>query len=293
MEMISFEPAQMTAQEVQKIIAGSVAPRPIAFASTIDKDGNPNLSPFSFFNAFGAKPAVLVFSPSRRGRDNTTKHTLDNIKEIAEVVINVVNYDMVQQVSLASNEYQAGINEFSKAGFTMLKSETVRPFRVAESPIQFECTVEQVIETGNTGGAGNLVICHIQKIHVDEEVLDTNGNIDPNIVDLVGRMGEDYYVRTSHDALFKVEKPGQEISVGIDALPSFIKGSNFLSGNELGILGGLKRLPQIETVEELLDETKKRLTESKKDFFCLAKDLLNEGEIEEAYRLIYLSKGKI
>lgn len=289
--MISFEPAKMSVMEVQKIISGAVAPRPIAFASTIDKDGNPNLSPFSFFNAFGAKPAVLVFSPSRRGRDNTTKHTLDNIKEIAEVVINVVNYDMVQQVSLASNEYETGVNEFIKAGFTMIASETVRPFRVAESPIQFECTVEQVIETGNTGGAGNLVICYIQKIHVDEEVLDANGNIDPNIIDLVGRMGEDYYVRTSHDALFKVEKPGQEISVGIDALPNFIKGSNFLSGNELGILGGLKKLPQIETFDELLEDTKKRLIDSKKDFFCLGKDLLNEGKIEEAYRLFYLSKG--
>lgn len=291
--MISFQPDKMKVMDVQRLIAGAVAPRPIAFASTIDKDGNPNLSPFSFFNAFGANPAILVFSPARRGRDNTTKHTLDNLREVPEVVINVVNFDMVEQVSLSSTEYEKGISEFEKAGFSILASETIRPFRVKESPIQFECRVEQIIETGEEGGAGNLVICHILKIHIDEEILDSKGNIDPNIVDLVGRMGEDYYVRASGAALFRVEKPGSQQGVGIDALPGFIKRSKYLSGNELAKLGGLAFLPQNIVFDNLLPETKMRLKETDKDLFCVGKEILEEGNIIEAFQLLFLSKGKI
>jgi flavin reductase (DIM6/NTAB) family NADH-FMN oxidoreductase RutF len=291
--MISFEPNKMKVIDVQRLIAGAVTPRPIAFASTIDKDGNPNLSPFSFFNAFGANPAMLIFSPARRGRDNTTKHTLDNLREVPEVVINVVSFDMVEQVSLSSTEYAKGINEFEKAGFSMLASETIRPFRVKESPIQFECRVEQIIETGEDGGAGNLVICHIQKIHIDEEILDSKGNIDPNIVDLVGRMGEDYYVRTSGAALFRVEKPGSQQGVGIDALPGFIKRSKYLSGNELAILGGLAFLPQNIVFDNLLPETQTELKKPDKDLFCLGKEVLEEGNVLEAFKLLFLSKGKV
>lgn len=291
--MISFQPDKMKVMDVQRLIAGAVAPRPIAFASTIDKDGNPNLSPFSFFNAFGANPAILVFSPARRGRDNTTKHTLDNLREVPEVVINVVNFDMVEQVSLSSTEYEKGISEFEKAGFSILASETIRPFRVKESPIQFECRVEQIIETGEEGGAGNLVICHILKIHIDEEVLDSKGNIDPNIIDLVGRMGEDYYIRTSGAALFKVEKPGSKQGVGIDALPGFIKRSKYLSGNELAKLAGLENLAQNIVFDNLLPETKARLKESDKDLFCVGKEILEEGNIIEAFKLLFLSKGKL
>lgn len=290
--MISFEPDKMKVSDVQRIISGAVSPRPIAFASTIDKDGKPNLSPFSFFNVFGASPAILVFSPVRRGRDNSTKQTLDNVKEVPEVVINVVNFDMVEQVSLASTEYEKGVNEFEKAGFTAIASETVRPFRVKESPIQFECIVQQIIEIGESGGAGSLVICRIKKIHVDKDVFDEQGNIDPNILDLVGRMGEDYYVRTSGESNFIVEKPGLKIGVGIDALPEYLKNSNDLSGNELAKLGGLESLPQNIVFEDLLPETQKAAKESDKDLFCLGKEMLAAGKNLEAYRLFILSKGK-
>ena len=206
-EYLHFDPKEMTIQKFQGLMQGSVAPRPIAFASTIDKDERPNLSPFSFFNAFGTNPPILVFSPSRRGRDNTTKHTYENVKEVPEVVINVVNFDMVQQVSDASAEFPKGVNEFEMVGFTMQKSEIVKPFRVLESPVQFECKVLQVIETGTQNAAGNLVICEILRMHVNPGILDESGNIDPHKIDLVGRLGRNFYVRASGNAIFEVVKP--------------------------------------------------------------------------------------
>jgi flavin reductase (DIM6/NTAB) family NADH-FMN oxidoreductase RutF len=206
-EYLHFDPKEMTIQKFQGLMQGAVAPRPIAFASTIDKDGRPNLSPFSFFNAFGTNPPILVFSPSRRGRDNTTKHTYENVKEVPEVVINVVNFDMVQQVSDASAEFPKGVNEFEMVGFTMQKSEIVKPFRVLESPVQFECKVLQVIETGTQNAAGNLVICEILRMHVNPGILDESGNIDPHKIDLVGRLGRNFYVRASGNAIFEVVKP--------------------------------------------------------------------------------------
>jgi flavin reductase (DIM6/NTAB) family NADH-FMN oxidoreductase RutF len=206
-EYLHFDPKEMTIQRFQGLMQGAVAPRPIAFASTIDKDGKPNLSPFSFFNAFGTNPPILVFSPSRRGRDNTTKHTYENVKEVPEVVINVVNFDMVQQVSDASAEFPKGVNEFEMVGFTMQKSEIVKPFRVQESPVQFECKVLQVIETGTQNAAGNLVICEILKMHVNPGILDDSGNINPHKIDLVGRLGRNFYVRASGSAIFEVAKP--------------------------------------------------------------------------------------
>ena len=206
-EYLHFDPKEMTIPRLQGLVQGAVAPRPIAFASTIDKDGRPNVSPFSFFNVFGMNPPILIFSPSRRGRDNTTKHTYENVKEVPEVVINVVNYSMVQQVSDASADFPKGVSEFEMVGFTMQKSDLVKPFRVLESPVQFECKVLQVIETGTKNAAGNLVICEILRMHVDPSVLDGSGHIDPHKIDLVGRLGRDYYVRASGDAIFEVAKP--------------------------------------------------------------------------------------
>lgn len=221
----------------------SIAPRPICFASTVDKAGNVNLSPFSFFNAFGSNPSTLIFSPARRVRDNTIKHTLENVLETMEVCINVVNYDMVWQMSLASTEYEKGVNEFKKAGFTELPSDLIRPPRVKESPVQFECKVRQVIETGTEGGAGNLVICEILKMHISETVLDAEGHIDQNKIQLVARMGGDWYAKAFGDALFEIEKPTRNKGIGVDQIPESIRLSTVLTGNNLGQLGNIESLP--------------------------------------------------
>jgi flavin reductase (DIM6/NTAB) family NADH-FMN oxidoreductase RutF len=207
-EYLHFDPKDTSIPKFHHLMLGAIAPRPIAFASTVDKEGSPNLSPFSFFNAFGANPPILVFSPSRRGVDNTTKHTYDNVKEVPEVVINAVTYGMVQKVSDSSADFPKGVNEFEMVGFTMEPSDLVRPFRVKESPVQFECKVLQVIETGSGNASGNLVICEILRIHVNPEVLDEKGRIDPHKIDLVGRLGGEFYVRASGSALFKLARPG-------------------------------------------------------------------------------------
>ncbi len=207
-EYLHFDPKDTSIPEFHHLMLGAIAPRPIAFASTIDKEGRPNLSPFSFFNAFGANPPILVFSPSRRGVDNTTKHTYENVKEVPEVVINVVTYGMAQQMSDSSADFPKGVNEFEMVGFTMLPSDLVKPFRVKESPVQFECKVIQVIETGFGNAAGNLVICEILRVHVNQEVMDEKGRIDPHKIDLVGRLGGEYYVRASGNSIFKLAKPG-------------------------------------------------------------------------------------
>jgi flavin reductase (DIM6/NTAB) family NADH-FMN oxidoreductase RutF len=204
---LTINPQETTVQRFHQMMLGSIAPRPIAFVSTIDEDGRPNLSPFSFFSAFGANPPIVVFSPSRRGKDNTTKHTYENVKVVPEVVINAVTFDMVQKVSDSSADFPKGVNEFDMVGFTMEPSELVKPFRVKESPVQMECRVLQVIETGFENAAGNLVICEILRMHVNPEVLDEKGRIDPNKIDLVGRLGGEYYVRASGTALFEVAKP--------------------------------------------------------------------------------------
>ena len=207
-EYLRFDPKETSIPKFHHLMLGAIAPRPIAFASTIDKEGKPNLSPFSFFNTFGVNPPVVVFSPSRRGKDNTTKHTYENIKEVPEVVINAVSYEMVQKVSDSSAEFPKGVNEFEMVGFTMEPSELVKPYRVKESPVQFECKVLQVIETGFQNAAGNLVICEILCIHVNPDIMDEKGRIDPNKIDLVCRMGGDWYVRASGEAIFEVAKPG-------------------------------------------------------------------------------------
>lgn len=258
----SYLPSDLPVPAFHGLLLGAISPRPIAFASTIDKDGNVNLSPFSFFNVFGANPPTLIFSPARRVRDNTTKHTLENVKEVGEVVINMVSYAMVEQMSLSSTEYDKGVNEFVKAGFTPIASETIAPPRVLESPAQFECKVTQIIETGTEGGAGNLIICEVTKMHINKAVLDKDGKIDPHLIDLVARMGGNYYCRASGDSVFEVAKPLSTKGIGVDALPEAIKNSKFLSGNTLGKLGNVEKQPTIEEIETI---EFKDLTEEEKE----------------------------
>ncbi|WMN12702.1 flavin reductase family protein [Marivirga salinae] len=277
------DPKSIKTPELHGLLLGAIAPRPIAFASTIDKEGKVNLSPFSFFNVFGANPPILIFSPARRGRNNTTKHSYENVKEVAEVVINIANYPMVEQMSLASTEYDKGINEFVKAGFTEAKSTKVKPPRVAESPVAFECKVNQVIETGEDGGAGNLVICEVIHIHVDEEILDEDGKIDPFKLDPIGRLGGNWYSR-SKKALFEVEKPLQKLGIGVDALPEEIKNSNVLTGNDLGKLGNVEKIPEASELEGLLISVS--CDNNKEDQHRLAHQLLEDNKVMEAWKVL-------
>lgn len=246
--MISLETKDIAPLKLQAYLQSSVGPRPIALASTVDENGNPNLSPFSFFNVFSSNPPILIFSPARRVRNNTVKHTLINVESTKEVVINVVNYNMVHQTSLSSTEYGDGINEFLKAGFTQVASDIVKPFRVQESPVQFECKVNEVISLGNEGGAGNLVICEVLKIHIDEAVLDENGSIDQNKIDLVSRMGGNWYSR-ANQGLFEVPKPLTTLGIGVDEIPAFVKESPVFDGNDLGMLGNIEALPTDEEID--------------------------------------------
>jgi flavin reductase (DIM6/NTAB) family NADH-FMN oxidoreductase RutF len=242
--MLTLSTDQLSTQEIQQYLQYAIAPRPICFASTIDLEGNVNLSPFSFFNLFSMNPPVCIFSPSRRVRDNTTKHTLENIRMVPECVINIVNYEMVQQMSLASCDYPKGTNEFIKAGFTPLDSELVKPPRVAEAPIQLECIVQEVITLGENAGAGNLILALIKKIHIREEVLDAHKNIDQVKLDLVARLGGDWYARITEENLFKVEKPNTKLGIGFDQLPVGIIASELLSNNEKGQLANYNILPE-------------------------------------------------
>ncbi|WP_212001303.1 flavin reductase family protein [Chitinophaga sp. HK235] len=285
-------PAEIKTTELQAYLQGAVAPRPICFASTVDADGHPNLSPFSFFNVFGTNPPTLIFSPSRRVRDNTTKHTLENIYITREVVINVVTYDMVQQASLASCEYPEGVDEFVKAGFTPEPSERVKPLRVKESPVQMECVVKQIIETGTQGGAGNLIICEPVLIHINERVLDAKGKIDPHKIDLVARMGGDYYCRASGSAVFEVPKPNTQLGIGVDALPLGIRNSRILSGNDLGKLGNVHEMPFVDAAFE--DDHLKNIIqyysitpeEMERELHQYAKKLLEADKVKEAWQVL-------
>lgn len=285
-------PGEAKTAQLHGLLLGAVAPRPICFASTIDADGVPNLSPFSFFNVFGAKPPILIFSPARRVRDNSTKHTLENVYATKEVVINVVSYDIVQQMNLASCEYPKGINEFEKSGFTPIKSDIVKPFRVKESAVQMECKVLQVIETGNEGGAGNLVICEMVCMHVDDHVLDEHGKIDPHKIDLVARMGADYYCRASGEAVFEVNKPNLQLGIGVDALPEWIRNSHVLTGNNLGMLGNSASIPVVDEVlyDDRLSQVIKEYGEDhaarRQALHIYAKELLDHGNIEKAWQVL-------
>jgi flavin reductase (DIM6/NTAB) family NADH-FMN oxidoreductase RutF len=251
--MISIDPKSIDTVKLQGYLQSSVGPRPIAFASTIGEDGAPNLSPFSFFNVFSANPPILIFSPARRVRDNTIKHTLINAKATGEVVINVVNYDMVQQTSLASTEYADGVDEFLKSGLTPVPSDLVKPFRVKESPVQFECKVTQIIPLGTEGGAGNLILCEVVRIHINETVLNENGTIDQHKIDLVSRLGANWYSR-SNKGLFEVPKPLTTLGIGVDEIPDFIKNSPVFDGNDLGMLGNIEALPTSEEVSIFVNQ---------------------------------------
>ncbi len=250
-EMFSILPAEISTSELHGYLLASVGPRPIALASTLDNKGRPNLSPFSFFNVFSSNPPILIFSPARRVRDNTTKHTLDNVLHTKEVVINVVNYEIVQQTSLASTEYNEGENEFVKAGLTMLKSDLVKPFRVAESPVHYECKVLKVEPLGTEGGAGNLVFSEVLKIHINKAVFGEKGIIDQNKIDLVARMGGNWYSRAK-EGLFEVPKPLSVLGIGIDRIPARIRLSSVLTGNDLGMLGNVEALPGPEEVADFI-----------------------------------------
>lgn len=287
--MISFDPKDLSTGKLHGYLLSAVAPRPIAFASTIDADGNPNLSPFSFFNVFSANPPILIFSPARRVRDNSVKHTLENVEATKEVVINVVNYDIVQQMSLSSTEYAKGINEFDKAGLTMLKSDKVKPFRVAESPVQFECKVNEIIKLGEEGGAGNLVICEVVKFHITEEVLDDNNTIIQEKLDLVARAGGDYYNRAKK-GFFEIPKPLLSLGIGVDAMPDEVKNSMILTGNDLGMLGNIERLPTKKEVTEFLKEVSERYPNIKemthREKHKIARNYLSYGDVVSAWKLL-------
>jgi flavin reductase (DIM6/NTAB) family NADH-FMN oxidoreductase RutF len=275
--MLRVDPKSIPVGKMHSLLLGAVTPRPIAFASTVDLAGNVNLSPFSFFNCFGANPPILVFSPSSRVRDNSTKHTYQNILEVREVVINTVNYEMVQQASLASTDYPKGVNEFTKAGFTEIPSELIKPPRVKESPVQMECRVIDVIRTGESGGAGNLVICAVLLMHVDENVLDPEGKIDPYKLDAVSRLGGDYYSRVNHSSIFKVPKPLDKLGIGLDQLPEAIRTSRIFTGNDLAMLANVERIPsKNESVTATADE----------QIHGEAKRLLSEGRVNEAWALL-------
>lgn len=289
--MLTIDPKEIPVPKLHHYLLGAVGPRPIAFASTIDKEGNRNLAPFSFFNVFSANPPIMVFSPARSGRTNTTKNTFDNVKEVAEVVINIVNYSIVEQMSLASSPFDANVDEFVKSGLTPIASETVKPFRVKESPVQFECKVNEVVELGTEGGAGNLVICEVTKIHINEAVLDENGAIDQHKIDLVSRMGGNWYCRANADSMFEIKKPIMTVGIGYEAIPEDIRNSKFLSGNDLGKLGGIENLPnetdvndhKLIELSELFVELEDEQEKLEEELHKRAKQELKEDKLKEAW----------
>jgi len=287
--MLTIKPKDISVAQLHGYLLSAVAPRPIAFASTIDDKGNPNLSPFSFFNAFSANPPILVFSPARRVRNNTTKHTLENAILTKEVVINVVSHSMVQQMSLTSTEYGKGVNEFKKAGFTMLKSDLVKPYRVAESPVQFECKINKIIKLGNQGGAGNLIVCEVVKLHIKREFLTEGSVLNQEKLDLVARMGGNYYSR-ARMGIFEIPKPIRNLGIGLDALPEKIRNSNILTGNNLGMLGNIEALPTKQEINDFVNnsfEVKAILSTSDMQKVHLkAQEYLNNNEVMNALKLL-------
>jgi flavin reductase (DIM6/NTAB) family NADH-FMN oxidoreductase RutF len=282
--MLTINPKEVTIPVLHAYLQGAVAPRPIAFASTMDKNGHVNLSPFSFFNVFGTNPPTLIFSPNRRVRDGSSKDTLENVLEHDEVVINMVDYAMVEQMSLASCEYEKGVNEFQKAGFTEGVSMMVKPPRVVESKAVFECKVKQVIQMSEAGGSPNLVICEVILAHFSEDILNEKGFIDQTKTDWVARLGGDWYCRASGDALFEVPKPSIHKGIGVDAIPAFIKSNPLLTGNDLGRLGNIEQLPTREAIETFIK------TNLSDNYETLGLRLLKEGKVKEAWMaLLYRS----
>lgn len=287
-------PKDIPVPKLHHYLLGSVGPRPIAFASTVDSDGKDNLAPFSFFNVFSANPPILIFSPARSGRTNQTKDTYNNVKSVPEVVINLVNYSIVHQMSLASSPYEPGVSEFVKAGFIPLDSETIKPKRVKESPVQLECKVNDIVELGNEGGAGNLIICEVLCMHIDDAILADDGTIDQHKIDLVSRMGGNWYCRADENSMFEIQKPITTKGIGIDQIPSDIMSSKILSGNDLGQLGGIESLPDETDVNEYklielsdlfmdLEDQPKKLEEA---LHLSAKELLKNNKTEEAWKTL-------
>lgn len=296
--MRSFNLNELESKTAHAYLLGAVGPRPIALASTIDHEGRSNLSPFSYFNVFSSNPPILIFSPARRVRDNTTKHTLHNAEEMREVVINVVNYKLVQQTSLASSEYAEGVDEFVKSGLTPVPSEIVKPHRVKESPVQFECRVNEILALGEQGGAGNLIICEVLKMHVDERVLDANERIDQHKIDLVGRMGGNWYTRAHGESLFEVEKPLKVPGIGVDQIPKRIRNSIYLDGNDMGKLGNVSRLPndqelaeysELPVIKEIMGSSSDGM-EAREKLHQHAKGLLDAEKVEEAWKALLCDK---
>lgn len=289
--MITFNPQEISVQRLHQLLLGSIGPRPIAFASTMNAAGQANLAPFSFFNVFSANPPILIFSPARSGRTNETKDTYKNVKELPEVVINVVNFEIVHQMSLASSPYSPGISEFEKSGLTPIPSKTIKPFRVAEAPVQFECRVNEVKELGHEGGAGNLIICEVLRMHVREDLIDEKGLIDQHKIDLVSRMGGDWYVRADEKSMFEIKKPITTCGIGFDVLPIDIRNSRVLSGNDLGQLAGIEELPnetdvneyKLIELSELFVSLENDAVELEAQLHQKAKALLSENKLEEAW----------
>jgi flavin reductase (DIM6/NTAB) family NADH-FMN oxidoreductase RutF len=279
-------------QDRQNYLQHAIAPRPICFASTVDKDGNINLSPFSFFNLFSYTPPIVIFSPLRRVRNNSTKHTLENILEVPEVVINVVDYDMVQQTSLASCEYPKEINEFVKTGFTAMPATMIKPPMVKESKVKMECSVIEVKPLGSEGGAGNLIICEVLRMHVDDDILDENKKIDQRKLHHVARLGGDWYCTVDEKNLFKVEKPNTQLGIGVDVLPASVRSSKILTGNNLGQLANVHEYPVIdpgfndEHLKHIIQYFSMDPDEMEKELHSYAKKLLDEGNVQDAWQVL-------
>ncbi|MEO5602076.1 MAG: flavin reductase family protein [Cyclobacteriaceae bacterium] len=285
--MRTINPKEVPVAQFHAYLLGAVSPRPIAFASTVDAQGLVNLSPFSFFNCFGVNPPLLIFSPARRGRDNTTKHTYENVLAVPEVVINIVNYAMVQQTSLASTEYPKGVNEFAKAGFTETASTMVKPPRVTEAPVAMECKVLQVIQTGDSGGAGTLVICQVLLMHINEDILDDDGRIDPFKLDAVARLGGDWYCRVQGNSIFKVPRPSEKLGIGFDQLPENIRNSKVLTGNDLGMLANLENIPPLDKDPVTNDNRIQAAWQKGEDaVHRLAQEYLLEGKVMDAWKVL-------
>jgi len=293
-EFTTFVASELPVPDLHQYLLGSIGPRPIALASTISLEGVPNLSPFSFFNVFSANPPIIVFSPSRRGRTADLKDSYHNVKDIPEVVINVVNYDMVHQTNIASSPYSADTNEFSKAGFTPLESENVRPFRVAESPVQMECKVNQIIELGSGGSAGNLIICEVLKMHVRKNIFNEKGDIDQQKIDLVARMGRHWYCRAQKESMFELPQPTTSCAIGFDQLPLEIKNSNFFTKKELALLANVEQLPDETLVNEyklielsdLFVSLEDNPSELEHVLYKHAQRLIVENKIQDAWKTI-------
>lgn len=283
--MYSIKPYDLPIPQRHQLIIGAVGPRPICWASTVDAEGNLNLAPYSFFNAFSANPPVLVFSSNRRGRDNTTKDTLHNIEATKEVVINVVPYRLVNQMTISSTDYPADVNEFEKAGVTPLASDEVKPFRVKESPVQFECKVKDIVKLGNEGGAGNLFICEIVKMHFNERILDEDKTINPFKLDLVARMGKSYYCRANEASIFEIDNPFPKQNIGFDKLPLTILNSPVLTGNQLGKLAMETEMPNSEAVQTFMQKNALfHLSEDERH--RLASKLIEDQKVQDAFKVL-------